>query len=120
MKKAIIVGVNINNEENFEESFKELKGLAKACDLRVVGSLTQNLKTINKKTYIGPGKIESLKIFALEHEAEIIIFNNELSPLQYKNAQSSPRGNRIAESEGSGLHRNGISQKRKSYRVRPQ
>ena len=89
MKKAIIVGVNVNNEENFDESFKELKGLAKACDLKVVGSLTQNLKTINKKTYIGPGKIDSLKIFALEHEAEIIIFNNELSPLQYKNLEEA-------------------------------
>ena len=87
MKKAIIVGVNVNNEENFEESFKELKGLAKACDLKVVGSLTQNLKTVNKKTYIGQGKIESLKVFANEHDADIIIFNNELSPLQYKNLE---------------------------------
>ena len=89
MKKAIIVGVNVNNEEYFEESFKELKGLAKACDLKVVGSLTQNLKAINKKTYIGQGKIDSLKIFALEHEADIIIFNNELSPLQYKNLEEA-------------------------------
>ena len=53
MKKAVLVGVNINNEEDFEESLKELKGLAKACDFKVVGYLTQNLKTQNKKFYIG-------------------------------------------------------------------
>ena len=87
MKKAILVGVNINNEEDFDESMKELKGLAKACDFKVVGSLSQNLKAPNKKFFIGQGKIESLKVFALEHGADIIIFNNELSPLQYKNLE---------------------------------
>ena len=87
MKKAILVGVNIDNEENFEESLKELKGLAKACDFKVEGSLTQNMKVPNKKFYIGPGKIETLKNFALAHEADVIIFNNELSPLQFKNLE---------------------------------
>lgn len=87
MKKAILVGVNISNEENFEESMKELKGLAKACDFKVEGTLTQNLKTPNKKFYIGQGKIESLKMFALEHQVDVIIFNNELSPLQFKNLE---------------------------------
>lgn len=87
MKKAILVGINISNEENFEESMKELKGLAKACDFKVEGSLTQNLKVPNKKYYIGQGKIESLKIFAQEHQVDVIIFNNELSPLQFKNLE---------------------------------
>lgn len=87
MKKAILVGVNISNEENFEESMKELKGLAKACDFKVEGTLTQNLKAPNKKFYIGQGKIESLKMFALEHQVDVIIFNNELSPLQFKNLE---------------------------------
>ena len=87
MKKAIIVGVNFDNEEAFEESMKELKGLAKACDFKVVGSLTQNLKSPNKKFYIGEGKVESLKVFASEHQADVIIFNNELSPLQFKNLE---------------------------------
>ena len=87
MKKAVLVGVNIDNEEDFEESLKELKGLAKACDFKVVGYLTQNLKSPNKKFYIGEGKIESLKIFASEHDADVVIFNNELSPLQFKNLE---------------------------------
>jgi len=43
MKKAILVGVNIDNDETFEESLKELKGLAKACEFKVVGTLTQKL-----------------------------------------------------------------------------
>lgn len=87
MKKAILVGVNINNENDFDESMKELKGLAKACDFKVVGSIIQNLKSFNKKYCVGPGKIDSLLIFSQEHEADVIIFNNELSPLQYKNLE---------------------------------
>jgi hypothetical protein len=88
MKKAVIVGVNINNDEFFEESLKELKGLAKACDIKVVGTLTQNLKTPNKKSFIGPGKIETLSALAESYEADVIIFDNELSPLQYKTLES--------------------------------
>ena len=83
MKKAIIVGVYFDNEDAFEVSMKELKGLAKACDFKVVGSLTQNLKSPNKKFYIGEGKVESLKVFASEHQAEVIIFNNELSAISF-------------------------------------
>lgn len=89
MKKAVLVGVNILNDEDFEESLKELKGLAKACDFKVCGYLTQNLKMPNKRFYIGQGKIESLKIFIDEHSADVVIFNNELSPLQYKNLEES-------------------------------
>lgn len=87
MKKAILVGVNIDNDETFEESLKELKGLAKACEFKVVGTLTQNLKSPNKKFFIGQGKIETLKNYAESCEANIIIFDNELSPLQYKNLE---------------------------------
>ena len=89
MKKAVIVGVNINNDEFFEESLKELKGLAKACDIKVVGTLTQNLKTPNKKSFIGPGKIETLSALAESYEADVIIFDNELSPLQYKTLEEA-------------------------------
>ena len=89
MKKAIIVGVNINNDEFFEESLKELKGLAKACEIKVVGTLTQNLKAVNKKSFIGPGKIDTLKALAESYEADVIIFDNELTPLQYKTLEDA-------------------------------
>ena len=93
MKKAILVGVNVDNEENFEESMKELKGLATACDFKVEGSLTQNMKIPNKKFFIGPGKIETLKAFAEAHEADVIIFDNELNNSGLKNEIFSNTGN---------------------------
>ena len=82
--KVILVGIDIQ-EEDFEDSFIELKGLASALNYQVMGTLTQKLKTINKKYYMGSGKLPILKSLIEEHQADGIIFNNELSPLQHKN-----------------------------------
>ena len=41
-KRGIIVGININNKNNFEESIIELKNLCIACDMEVVGKVEQN------------------------------------------------------------------------------
>ena len=64
--KVILVGIDIQ-EEDFEESFIELKGLASACHYQVVGTLTQNLKSINKKYYMGSGNLPILKSMIAEH-----------------------------------------------------
>ena len=88
MKKALLVGINLQ-DEYFDESMKELKGLAKANGFKVDGSIVQNMKTPQKKYYVGSGKVESIKLMAQEHEVDVIIFNNELSPLQYKNLQDA-------------------------------
>lgn len=86
MRKAIIVGVNVDqNQHEFESSMQELANLAAACEIQVVGEVTQNLQQINKATYIGAGKVAELKGLVLEKEAEIVIFDDELSPSQIRN-----------------------------------
>ena len=84
-KRGIIVGININNKNNFEESIIELKNLCIACDIEIVGEMEQNLKKINPTFYMGSGKIEELRDLIEEMNAEIIVFNNELSASQIKN-----------------------------------
>ncbi len=84
--KVILVGIDIQ-EEDFEESFIELKGLASACNYQVVGTLTQKLKSINKKFYMGSGKLPILKSMIEEHHSDGIVFNNDLTPLQQKNLE---------------------------------
>ena len=83
-KRGIIVGININNKNNFEESIIELKNLCIACDIEIVGEMEQNLKKINPTFYMGSGKIEELRDLIEEMNAEIIVFNNELSASQIK------------------------------------
>jgi GTP-binding protein HflX len=87
--RGIVVGININNENGFQESIVELKNLCMACDIEVVGELVQNSKQINKAHYIGSGKIEELKILINGEKADIVIFNNELSSSQFRNIEKA-------------------------------
>lgn len=86
-ERAIIVGVNINNDRNFEKSLEELENLALACDLEVVGQVEQNLKEYNRVSCIGKGKVEELAEEIGRLHATAVIFDNELSPLQIKNLE---------------------------------
>lgn len=45
--KALLVGVNLNNDPEFETALKELESLAEACNMEVVGVETQNVSQIN-------------------------------------------------------------------------
>ena len=84
-EKVILVGVDTGEEEDFERSMEELSGLAKACNLEVVGIVTQNMETVNKALYIGTGKVQEVKRLAENLEATSVIFDNALSPSQVRN-----------------------------------
>jgi GTPase len=88
-ERAILVGVNINNQSSFKESMEELNNLALACEIDVVGRLEQNLKAINTAYYIGSGKVEEVKPMIAGTEAQVLIFNNELSPSQLRNLEKA-------------------------------
>lgn len=88
MEKAFLVGVNLNEGDNFELSMQELASLAEACEMEVVGSAEQNMERANTATYIGPGKVEEVKAAADLLEADIVIFDNALSPTQLRNLQN--------------------------------
>lgn len=88
-RKGIVVGININNENGFEESMVELKNLCMACDIEAIGELVQNSKQINKAHYIGSGKLDELKSLVNSEEVDIVIFNNELSSSQLRNIEKA-------------------------------
>lgn len=87
MEKALLVGINLNNGEDYKLSLEELGSLAEACDMEVVGFVEQNLSEVHKAYYIGTGKVEEVKETAEEKEADVIIFDNSLSPMQMRNLQ---------------------------------
>lgn len=86
-EKALLVGVNVDYQENFSKLMDELENLALACDIEVVGRQTQNLIEINKPLYLGKGKAEEIAIIAKELNVDVVIFNNELSHTQLRNLQ---------------------------------
>jgi len=87
IEKAILVGVNLRNEEHFDYSMEELRNLAEALHVEVVGIVTQNLERVTPSHYVGTGKIEEIKNFYEEAQANLVIFNDELSPSQIRNLE---------------------------------
>lgn len=83
--KALLVGVNLKDDPDFDTALKELKSLAEACNMEVVGVETQNVEQINTGVYVGTGKVEEIKAAAHMLDAEVVIFDNTLSPMQLRN-----------------------------------
>lgn len=75
--KAILVMTNKN-----QYALEELKALCLACQIDVADVVIQKVDKINAATYIGKGKAEEISHMIND---EIIIFDNELSPLQVRN-----------------------------------
>lgn len=87
MEKAFLVGVNLNDGEDYLLSLEELDALAQACDMEVVGITEQTLPEVHKAYYIGTGKVDEVKEMAMDCGADVIIFDNSLSPMQLRNLQ---------------------------------
>jgi len=82
-EQAFLVGVELRAQENLlplEDSLNELTLLAKTAGIAVVGRTTQKLNRPNSKTFIGSGKVEEVAGLAEENLADVIIFDDELSP----------------------------------------
>ena len=80
-ERAILAGIES------EKSMEELRELAKACEVNVVGSLFQNRHKIDNAYYIGSGKVEELTYLCQAKRANLLIFDDELSGSQVRNLE---------------------------------
>ncbi|MBR3706185.1 MAG: GTPase HflX [Firmicutes bacterium] len=87
--KAILVGLQRDREEDISYSMEELKGLAEAANVEVLGMMTQNLERPNTATLIGKGKVEELAEMVRNMEADTVIFNDELTGMQLRNVEDA-------------------------------
>ncbi|MBV6400549.1 MAG: GTPase HflX [Anaerolineales bacterium] len=91
-EKAFLVGVDIYQQKHhlpLEDSLSELELLADTAGLDVAGSLTQKLDKPHVKTYIGPGKVDELKMLVEETGSQVILFDDELSPRHQRELQEA-------------------------------
>ena len=88
-EKAILIGVVTpeQNKNQAEEYLEELAFLAKTAGAIPIKKITQKLSVPNNKTFIGKGKIEEVKQLVKELEVELIIFDDDLSPVQLRNVE---------------------------------
>lgn len=84
-KRVLLVGANLNNDSQFAYSLQELRRMSESMDYKIIGEFVQNIKQINENYYIGQGKIEELANAIKFYNAELVIFDNELTPSQFSN-----------------------------------
>ena len=88
MQKAILVGVNLNENLDFDHSMEELENLAEACEIEAAAQVVQNLPMVNNAFYIGTGKVDEVKNLVSMLDADCVIFDNSLTPSQQRNLQN--------------------------------
>ncbi|MGB8213397.1 MAG: GTPase HflX [Anaerolineales bacterium] len=89
-ERTFLVGIEVFGQEHLltlEDSLTELSLLADTAGLEVVGELTQKMDHPNPETFIGSGKVEELRALAEETLAQVIIFDEELSPRHQRELQ---------------------------------
>jgi len=90
---AILVGVLLNDRRTHESTqelpLEELEGLATTAGTRVVGRMTQRRERPAGATYLGKGKVDELATLADATEADVILFDNDLSPGQTRNLETA-------------------------------
>ncbi|MCI8652005.1 MAG: GTPase HflX [Oscillospiraceae bacterium] len=88
INRAVLAGLNspvLSREQNAtEESLEELEALLETAGGECVGTILQNKATPDPRTFLGEGKVEELKQLAQGMEAELVVFDNDLSPSQQR------------------------------------
>lgn len=84
-KKAILVGYKTPDNISFEYEMDELRLLCEAIDIEVIDTITQSGDSINIKTYLRKGKMDELVDLIEVTGANLIVYNDELSPSQMQN-----------------------------------
>jgi GTP-binding protein HflX len=89
-QKVILVGLRLPQTTSWEveDSVTELEALATTAGGEVLGKMIQARERINPATYIGSGKVEQLLRLATEKGANLVIFDDDLSPAQVRNLES--------------------------------
>ena len=87
--RAVLVGVDTGRTDwPIEESLAELERLAATAEVDVVATATQRMEHPNARTFVGSGKVEEIALIAKELSANLVIFDDELSPRQQLNVEA--------------------------------
>ena len=89
-EKVVLVGVQTKEtDSDFTYSLNELAQLTETALGKVVGELTQKRERVDSRTFLGKGKLEELVHLVEETKADVVIFNQALTPGQTRNIQEA-------------------------------
>ena len=90
-ERAVLIAVTSEAADNRRtaEYLDELEFLAETAGIRTVRRFTQRLPQPSARIYVGPGKLEEIAAWCKEHEIDVAIFDDELSPAQTRNIEAA-------------------------------
>jgi GTPase len=97
-ERALLVGVGWKRAPRFpgmpageqgRESLSELVELARSAGAEVAGTVFQLREAADPATLVGRGKLDEIRAEAIAHNAPLIIFDSNLSPVQQRNIESA-------------------------------
>ena len=90
-EKAILVGLKKKplTGQIKADTLDELESLAESAGARVEGRITQDVKVIDPAFFIGRGKVADVEQLIQERSANLVIFDDDLSPAQQRNLEDS-------------------------------
>lgn len=88
-ERAVLVEVITRGDDldGHRDRLEELHRLADTAGAEVVATMSQRRAAIHPGTYVGKGKVEELKALAEAHGAQVVIFDNNLTPAQVRNLE---------------------------------
>jgi GTP-binding conserved hypothetical protein len=87
--RAMLVVVTTGALADAEAAMEELVELAESCDLVVVDKLIQRRRELDPKTLLGKGKLQEVIIRSLQHAADVLLFDQDLSPAQVRTIEAA-------------------------------
>ncbi len=88
-ERALLIGHGARDGLYLARSMEELANLAGTAGARVLDRIVQRRGTIHPATFIGRGKVEEVRLAAEEREADVAIFDDDLSPAQVRNLEKA-------------------------------
>lgn len=87
-ERAVLVSIEISAQRDKNQDPEEFKELVLSSGAIPCHFITGSRAQPHRRTYIGSGKLEEIAASVCEHEAEIVIFNHDLSPSQERNLEA--------------------------------
>jgi GTP-binding protein HflX len=89
-ERAFLVSVSLPHRPWIsDDPLEELRGLATTAGANVIGGLVQRRHSVVPGTYVGKGKLAQIKQQVETDDADVIIFDNDLSPAQVRNLEKA-------------------------------
>lgn len=88
-EQGILARLLLPNDFVSDDPFDELKGLAQTAGIEVCGTIFQKREHPDQSTYLGRGKVEELANFVEHIRADVVLFDNDLTPAQTRNLEKA-------------------------------